>query len=139
VLPGEVGSPSARCCGNPPLLARRGGSVNPPSGCLSSRLRCRSRGAGTLGLQGALGTSLLSMRGRTPEFLGTEIQTLRQRPKGRGQPKSDCMIACGPKIIEGSRDTHPRELRNHMSRCGRRGSRNERQSDECDTHACRVQ
>lgn len=117
-------------CQPPPLTPSSPGSVNPPPGCLSSGLRRRWRGARALGRLGALGTSPLSMRGWTPEFLETGIQTLRQRPKGRGQPKSDCMIACGRRIIEGSRDTHRRELKNLTSRCGQRGSQNERQSDE---------
>lgn len=119
------------CCGNlPPNPFQPRECESPPPGCLSSGLRRRWREARALGRLGALRTSPLSMRGWTPEFLETEIPTLRQRPKGRGQPKSDCMIARGRRIIEGSRDTHHRELKNLTSRCGQRGSQNERQSDE---------
>lgn len=86
VLPGEVGSPSTRCCGSPPSSPR---SVNLPPGCLSSRLRCRLRGEGVVGLQGALSTSLLSlsMWGRTPEFLGTEIKLRGQDQRAEASRK----------------------------------------------------
>jgi hypothetical protein len=39
-------------------------------------------------------------------------------------------------MIERSRDAHPWELENLTSRCGQRGSQNERQSDEQVRYTC---
>lgn len=82
------------------------------------------------GMQGCPVTSHPLCWDRHLIFLEVKSRVWGQRPKDRGQTKSDYMVACGPQMIEWSKDTHRWELKNLTSRCSQRGSENERQSDE---------
>ena len=76
------------------------GSVNLPPSHLSPLFICRMRGERALGMQGGLVPSHLSLLGWTADLGGIEIQSLRQRPKDRGQTQSGCVMAGGCKMIE---------------------------------------
>lgn len=66
------------------------------------------------GMQGCPVTSHPLCWDRHLIFLEVKSRVWGQRPKDRGQTKSDYMVACGPQMIEWSKDTHRWEEKPHI-------------------------